>query len=96
MADLLILLRRIASYCWTKALHCLNGEDYDLQSKDNIGYQKGTLSIAAVHDHYPPHEFVQVVSASSLTFLGIYDGHMGYQASTYVCENILNHVLSKK
>lgn len=68
-------------------------EENKLYSMDGI-HTHGTFSIASVHSHSPTLDRAEIVSGPG-TFFGIYDGHMGSQATEFVSEKIFSNIVGR-
>ena len=64
----------------------------DLLSYRDIGrYGSGEFSMAVVQANQVLEDQSQIESGSFGTFVGVYDGHGGPEASRYVCDHLFRH-----
>ncbi|XP_075511385.1 putative protein phosphatase 2C 43 [Primulina tabacum] len=68
-------------------------DDTLLWSRDLERHSHGEFSIAMVQANEVIEDQSQVETGQNATFVGVYDGHGGPEASRYVCDHIFYHLL---
>lgn len=70
-------------------------EDALLWSKDLEKHSHGEYSFAVVQANTVIEDRSQVETGKSATFIGVYDGHGGPEASKYISDHLFNHLKSE-
>ncbi|KAK6126851.1 hypothetical protein DH2020_039412 [Rehmannia glutinosa] len=74
----------------------LGGEDDALLwSRDLEKHYHGEFSFAVVQANEIIEDHSQVETGRHATFVGVYDGHGGSEASRYICDHMFHHLLSE-
>lgn len=72
------------------------GEDDALiWSKDLEKHSHGEFSFAVVQANAVLEDQSQVETGRHATFVGVYDGHGGPEASRYISDHLFNHLISE-
>lgn len=64
-------------------------------SRDLEKHSYGEFSFAVVQSNEVIEDHSQVETSNEATFVGVYDGHGGVEASRYICEHLFKHLLSE-
>ncbi|XP_050218419.1 probable protein phosphatase 2C 42 isoform X1 [Mercurialis annua] len=67
------------------------GKDGLLWFRDNCRYGCGEFSMAVIQANQVLEDQSQIESGSFGTFVGVYDGHGGPEASRFVCDHLFRH-----
>lgn len=102
-------LERIASACWDRvrkyALTRKGEDDADtdadvdavvdelLWSRDLTRHAAGDFSFAVVQANDVLEDQSQVETAAAATFVGVYDGHGGAEASRFISNHLSAHIV---
>jgi pyruvate dehydrogenase phosphatase len=101
-------LERIASACWDRVRRYAltrKGEDDDaeddagggadelLWSRDLARHAAGEFSFAVVQANDVLEDHSQVETAAAATFVGVYDGHGGAEASRFISNHLSSHIV---
>jgi pyruvate dehydrogenase phosphatase len=101
-------LERIASACWDRVRRYAltrKGEDDDaeddagggadelLWSRDLVRHAAGEFSFAVVQANDVLEDHSQVETAAAATFVGVYDGHGGAEASRFISNHLSAHIV---
>jgi len=98
-------LARMASACWkpVRRYARMNKDDSNdgdsslgdslLWSRDLEKHSLGEFSFAVVQANEVIEDQSQVETGQSATFVGVYDGHGGPEASRYICDNLFLHLV---
>ncbi|KAE8125344.1 hypothetical protein FH972_020164 [Carpinus fangiana] len=98
-------LARMASACWKPVRRYvrMNKDDSNdgdsslgdslLWSRDLEKHSLGEFSFAVVQANEVIEDQSQVETGQSATFVGVYDGHGGPEASRYICDNLFLHLV---
>lgn len=70
-------------------------DDALLWSKDLEKHSHGEFSFAVVQANNVLEDQSQVETGKEATFVGVYDGHGGPEASRYISDHLFNHLISK-
>ncbi|KAL8456355.1 hypothetical protein ACS0TY_033709 [Phlomoides rotata] len=68
------------------------GDDALLWSKDLEKHSHGEYSFAVVQANTVIEDHSQVETGKNATFIGVYDGHGGPEASKYISDHLFNHL----
>lgn len=71
------------------------GDDALLWSKDLEKHSHGEYSFAVVQANTVIEDHSQVETGKNATFIGVYDGHGGPEASKYISDHLFNHLRSE-
>ena len=94
-------LERIASACWDRVRrYTLTGKGEDdgdelLWSRDLGRHAAGEFSFAVVQANEALEDHSQVETGSAATFVGVYDGHGGAEASRFISDHLFAHLIRK-
>lgn len=61
--------------------------------KDLEKHTFGEFSFAVVQANEVLEDYSQVEIGQNATFVGVYDGHGGPEASRYICDHLFNHII---
>jgi len=97
-------LERIASACWDRVRRYTptrKGEDDGdagdgdelLWSRDLARHAAGEFSFAVVQANDVLEDHSQVETAAAATFVGVYDGHGGAEASRFISNHLSAHIV---
>lgn len=99
-------LERIAAACWDRvrryALTTKDEDDADtddggadelLWSRDLARHAAGEFSFAVVQANDVLEDHSQVETAAAATFVGVYDGHGGAEASRFISNHLSAHIV---
>jgi len=97
-------LERIASACWDRVRrYTLTGKGEDdgdagdgdelLWSRDLARHAAGEFSFAVVQANDVLEDHSQVETATAATFVGVYDGHGGAEASRFISNHLSAHIV---
>jgi len=92
-------LERIASACWDRVRrYTLTGKGEDdgdelLWSRDLARHAAGEFSFAIVQANDVLEDHSQVETATAATFVGVYDGHGGAEASRFISNHLSAHIV---
>ncbi|XP_062166523.1 probable protein phosphatase 2C 68 [Alnus glutinosa] len=98
-------LARMASACWkpVRRYARMNKDDSNdadsslgdslLWSRDLEKHSLGEFSFAVVQANEVIEDQSQVETGQSATFVGVYDGHGGPEASRYICDHLFLHLV---
>lgn len=101
-------LERIASACWDRVRrYALTrkgeddaasgdadaGADELLWSRDLARHAAGEFSFAVVQANDVLEDHSQVETAAAATFVGVYDGHGGAEASRFISNHLSAHIV---
>uniref|UniRef100_A0A0A9D2L7 protein-serine/threonine phosphatase n=1 Tax=Arundo donax TaxID=35708 RepID=A0A0A9D2L7_ARUDO len=94
-------LERIASACWDRVRrYALTRKDEDdgdadelLWSRDLGRHAAGEFSFAVVQANDVLEDHSQVETGAAATFVGVYDGHGGAEASRFISNNLSAHIV---
>ncbi|KAG8374285.1 hypothetical protein BUALT_Bualt11G0115600 [Buddleja alternifolia] len=95
-------VEKSVSSCLGPLKNCVSMDDnQDLQmdddaliwSRDLERHFRGEFSFAVVQANAVLEDQSQVQTGPHATFVGVYDGHGGTEASRYVCNNLFQHLL---
>jgi len=74
----------------------LGGEDYPLLwYRDLEKHSCGEFSFAVVQANQVCEDYGHVEPGREGTFVGVYDGHGGHDASRFACDNLSRHLISE-
>ncbi|KAL0346297.1 UNVERIFIED_CONTAM: putative protein phosphatase 2C 43 [Sesamum radiatum] len=68
-------------------------DDVFLWSRDLEKHSHGEFSFAVVQANQVLEDQSQVETGRHATFIGVYDGHGGPEASRYICDHLFHHLL---
>lgn len=94
-------LASIAAACWgpvRKYARMRKDEDEDdalLWSRDLGRHSAGEFSIAVVQANEVLEDHSQVETGPDATFVGVYDGHGGPDASRFISDHLFLHLMSR-
>jgi pyruvate dehydrogenase phosphatase len=98
-------LERIASACWDRVRrYGLTRKDEDagdadagaddlLWSRDLARHAAGEFSFAVVQANDVLEDHSQVETGAAATFVGVYDGHGGAEASRFISNHLSAHIV---
>ncbi|BAS90680.1 Os04g0584300 [Oryza sativa Japonica Group] len=100
-------LERIASACWDRVRRYAltrrdeedgsgSGGDADdllLWSRDLVRHAAGEFSFAVVQANDVLEDHSQVETGAAATFIGVYDGHGGAEASRFISNHLAAHLV---
>ena len=98
-------LERIASACWDRVRrYALTRKDEDdgdagagadelLWSRDLARHAAGEFSFAVVQANDVLEDHSQVETGTAATFVGVYDGHGGAEASRFISNHLSAHIV---
>lgn len=103
-------LARVAMACWRPVSRyarmskddSINNDDDDssigdslLWSKDLEKHSYGEFSFAVVQANEIIEDHSQVEIGRDATFVGVYDGHGGPEASRFICDHLFKNLMSE-
>lgn len=98
-------LARIAWACWKPVRQYARmskdeGEDSSIEDslvwcKDLEKHSYGEFSFAVVQANEVIEDQSQVETGHHATFVGVYDGHGGPEASRFICDHLFLHLMSE-
>ncbi|XP_077246959.1 putative protein phosphatase 2C 43 [Tasmannia lanceolata] len=90
-------LRKLVTTCWLPVDHMNKDDDGKddplLWSRDLDRHSLGEFSIAVVQANEFIEDHCQVETSSNSTFIGVYDGHGGPDASRFIANHLFLHLM---
>lgn len=82
------------SWCFKPLKDCFQGEDDDvlLWDMDLKRHATGDYSMAVIQANSLLEDQGQVYSTPSATYVGVYDGHGGPEASRYISNHLFRYI----